>query len=121
MCRYLLSNIHYKKQKMKLYNTLAIIFTACFILIACKKEETKITPVCDGSSPTYESFVQGLIASKCASCHDYSTYAKLSVVINNGQFKSQVLDNQTMPQGSNLSESELNKLQCWVENNYPEN
>ena len=106
---------------MKLYKILTIVFAASLILIACKKKETKITPVCDGSSPTYESFVAGLIASKCASCHDYSTYTKLSVVLNNGKFRSEVLEQQTMPQGNNLSESDLNKLQCWVENNYPEN
>lgn len=106
---------------MKLNSILTIIFSVVFIVFACKKEETKITPVCDGSSPTYESFVAGLIASKCASCHDYSTYTKLSVVLNNGKFRSEVLEQQTMPQGGNLSESELNKLQCWVENNFPEN
>ena len=100
---------------------LIVTFFSCLIIVGCKKKESKVTPICDGSSPTYASFVSGLIASKCASCHDYSTYAKLSVITSNGKFKSEVLDKQTMPQGGSLSESELNKLQCWVENNYPEN
>lgn len=100
---------------------LTVALFCSLLIVGCKKKESKVTPVCDGSSPTYTSFVSGLIASKCASCHDYSTYAKLSTVTSNGKFKSEVLEKQSMPQGGSLTESELNKLQCWVENNYPEN
>ena len=60
----------------------------------CKKSNAKITPACDGSSPTYTSFVANLIASKCASCHDYSTYQKLSSILQSGTFAQVFLSNQ---------------------------
>lgn len=96
------------------------IVLALILVVSCKKNKSKVTPVCDGSAPTYTSFVSSFVQNNCASCHDYSTYAKLSTIINNGQFKTEVLDRQTMPQGTSASESDLNKLQCWVENGYPE-
>lgn len=92
-----------------------------FAFTSCKKSKGKISPVCDGSAPTYTNFVANLISSKCASCHDYSTYAKLNVIIQSGKFTKEVLTNQTMPEGNSISEADLNKLQCWVENGFPEN
>ncbi|MDP4797829.1 MAG: hypothetical protein NWR50_03110 [Crocinitomicaceae bacterium] len=101
----------------KLFLPVLVISTFTF----CKKSKNNITPVCDGSNPTYTNFVADLIASKCASCHDYSTYAKLSAITSNGQFTNTVLTDQTMPKNNSISEADLNKLQCWVENGFPEN
>ena len=100
---------------------LVMVFIGTLVFVGCKKDKSIVTPVCDGSNTTYTNFVANYISSNCASCHDYSTYAKLSTILSNGQFKSQVLSNQTMPKGNTSSSSDLNKLQCWVENNYPEN
>lgn len=88
-------------------------------VIGCKKTQ-KVT--CDGSAPTYNSYVKSIVDSKCVSCHgSYSTYTRLSSITSNGQFEKEVLINQTMPEGGSLSQDELNKLQCWVENGFPEN
>lgn len=90
--------------------------------VSCKKNNNNITPTCDGSSPTYNSFVQGVISSNCTQCHsDMSTYAGLSNYLNNGSFTKEVLTNQSMPESGPLDESTLNQLQCWVENGFPEN
>lgn len=90
-------------------------------VLSCNKSKNKITPLCDGSSPTYNSFVASLISTNCASCHDYSTYAKLSTITQSGAFTQYVLTEQSMPKKSSLSESDLHKLQCWVDNGFPEN
>jgi hypothetical protein len=109
--------------------TLIITFALLsgLLIFSCKKKN-KFTPTCDGSAPTYTSYVSGIISSKCLSCHgsgsadgDYSTYAKLSAITTNGKFEKEVLTNQTMPKGSTLSEADMNKLKCWVENGFPEN
>lgn len=88
-------------------------------MVACKKNQ-KVT--CDGSAPTYDSYVQSVVNSNCISCHsNYSTYSGLSSVTSNGKFEKEVLVNRTMPEGGSLTQDELNKLQCWVENGFPEN
>ncbi|MCH2229084.1 MAG: hypothetical protein MK105_01975 [Crocinitomicaceae bacterium] len=103
------------------------IITATIILIglvfvSCKKDENNVTPACDGSNPNYNSFVQSVMSSHCISCHsDMATYAGLSVYLNNGSFAKEVLTDQTMPQGGSLDATTLNKLQCWVDNGFPEN
>lgn len=97
---------------------------------SCSKEEKKENISCDGSNLTYNSGVSSIINSNCTTsgCHgsgssngNYTTYSGLKSIINNGQFNKSVLVNQNMPKGSSLSESELNKLKCWVDNGYPEN
>lgn len=106
---------------MKLNHILYISLVIALTFVGCKKNKSKVTPVCDGSNTTYSNFVASYVSVNCASCHDYSTYAKLSTVLSNGKFKSEVLTKQTMPQNGSTSQSDLNKLQCWVNNNYPEN
>lgn len=109
----------------KLLIPLAVCVT--LIGVSCKKNN-KVTATCDGSQPTYNGYVAGVISGNCAGCHgpgssngDYSTYSKLSSITNNGTFEKVVLTNQTMPQSGSLSQDQLNKLKCWVENGFPEN
>jgi len=105
-----------------------IILSAIIALEAsCNKTET-FTPVCDGSSPTYDADISLIIQQNCNQCHgsgssngDLSTYAGISTVTSNGKFEQEVLTNQTMPQNGSLTEAQLNKIKCWVENGYPEN
>ena len=88
-------------------------------LVACKKTQ-KVT--CDGSAPTYTSYVKTVVDNNCVSCHGgYSTYTGLSSITSSGQFEQFVLVKQSMPQSGSLTQDELNKLQCWVDNGFPEN
>jgi uncharacterized membrane protein len=99
----------------------ALLFIG-LIIVSCKKNKNNITPTCDGSSPTYESFVQDVISSNCTSCHsDMSTYSGLSTYLNDESFTKEVLANQTMPESGSLDAATLNTLQCWVNNGFPEN
>ena len=108
--------------------TYILLFAAlAAFTISCKKTEP-FTPVCDGSSPTYDADVATLIQQKCSQCHsagssngDYSTFAGISTITSNGKFNQRVLVNQDMPQTGSFSEAQLNTLKCWVENGFPEN
>lgn len=100
-----------------------ILFSILIILIAsitsCKK---KNNVTCDGSTPTYNSYVQGIVNNNCIGCHsNFGTYSGISTVTSNGKFEKEVLIDQRMPKGGSLSEDELSKLQCWVQNGFPEN
>ena len=110
----------------KRFTLLAVL--AIILLVSCKKDNPK-TPFCDGSNQTYNSYIRSIFNSNCNSsgCHgsgsgdgDFTTYSGLENVLNNGSFESEVLKNQTMPEGSSLSESQLNKIQCWADNGFPE-
>jgi hypothetical protein len=95
-------------------------------LVACKKDKKsdKLTPTCDGSSPTYQSAIKSIIDSKCATsnCHpNFSTYGGLQQDLQSGSFSKEVLKDQTMPKGSALSQDQLNKIQCWADNGFLEN
>ncbi|MBL0316874.1 MAG: hypothetical protein IPP69_14355 [Flavobacteriales bacterium] len=107
-----------------------VICLAMSILISCKKESSKKTPTCDGSHPTYNSAIKSIINGNCNSsgCHnagssngDFTSYSGLAPYLNNGSFKREVLTNQTMPENGSLSQTQLNSIQCWVNDGYPEN
>ncbi len=63
-----------------------------------------------------------------SSCHvagspygNFTTYIGLTPYITNGLFKRDVIDQQIMPKNKNLSQADINKIQCWIDNNYKEN
>jgi hypothetical protein len=108
-----------KKSIIYLVSTLALI-------ASCKKDDDsgKLTPSCDGSHPTYQSQIKSIIDARCASsnCHpNYSTYDGLLPDLEGGDFRREVLVNQSMPQGSSLTQDQINKIQCWVNDGFPEN
>lgn len=118
---------------MNFKDTCSLLTIAFFVLIlanACGKDD-KFVPSCDGSMPTYDVDIKSIINANCTSapCHganstngDWTTYAGMNTVLNNGEFEKQVLTDMTMPQGSaTLTEAQLNLIRCWADNNYPEN
>ena len=116
--------------KLFLMKNLILLLSASLFLIfsSCKKNSSNVVPVCDGSTPTYDTNVEIFISGRCLSCHgtgssngDMSSYAKLSAYTSNGKFEKEVLTNQSMPTSGPLPESELNMLKCWMGNGFPEN
>lgn len=88
-----------------------------------------LVPKCDGSTPTYEGSIKVIIDNNCTGglCHDngsnkgdFTSYSGLKTVIDNGKFKTEVLVDQSMPRNGNLSQEEINAIQCWMENDYLE-
>jgi hypothetical protein len=110
-----------------------LFFLVCltFLFVACSKEDEKKEGIaCDGSNLTYNSGIASIINASCngSSCHGsgsqhgaFTTYAGLQAVISSGIFNNRVVVKQDMPQGSDLTTSQLNKIKCWVDNGYPEN
>ena len=95
----------------------------CAMFSNCKKDNKKLTPTCDGSRPTFTNGVKTIIDNTCASsgCHPgYSTYNGIKGITQNGDFTKEVLQDQTMPKNSSLSQEQINTLQCWANNGFPE-
>jgi len=105
---------------------LVCILCCMGLLVSCKKDTDsgKLTPACDGSHPTYQSDIKNIIDSRCTSsgCHpDFASYEGLFPKLQGGDFEREVLVNQTMPDGAPLTQEQINKIQCWVNDGYPEN
>ena len=115
--------LYYWSMKNYLYLLLAVSLASG--AYSCKKDNAgKLTPSCDGSHPTYQSSIKSIIDSRCATsnCHpNYATYDGLLSDLQGGSFRREVLVNQTMPQGSSLTQDQINKIQCWVNDGFPEN
>lgn len=106
-------------------NEILRICTLLFLVVnwqGCAKISGKLEPKCNGSAATYTSNVKTIIDNNCISCHSsFTTYSGLTSVTSSGDFEKYVMKKQTMPKGSELTQDELNTLQCWVESGYPEN
>jgi len=93
---------------------------------SCKKENggDKLIPSCDGSHPTYQGEIKAILDTKCGSsnCHpNYTNYDGLRSILEGGDLRREVLVDQTMPKGSSLSQSQINLIQCWANDGFPEN
>jgi hypothetical protein len=108
---------------MKPTNLIFVGLISAVLILSCKKDKVENIQ-CDGSNPTYTGQIRAIINANCTSnnCHpNYSTYSGLEGALQNGSFEREVLIDQTMPRNGNLSASELSKIKCWVENDFPEN
>ena len=113
-------------------NLIIIAGIACLsiaFVLSCKKKG-KLKAECDGSKPTYNGEIKAIINNNCmgSSCHvagspygNFTTYNGLTPYISNGLFKRDVIELQIMPKNKKLSQSDINKIQCWIDNNYAEN
>jgi hypothetical protein len=115
------------KRNIITLTSFAIVIVA--LALSCKKNK-KLKPKCDGSNLTFNSGIKAIISNNCtaSTCHpagspygNFTTYQGLQPYIQNGLFKRDVLDLQIMPKNKKLSQDDLNKIQCWVDNGYPEN
>lgn len=112
---------------MKYILMMGFIVGAIAFMASCKKETA--TPTCDGSAPTYDTDIKAIIDGSCmgSSCHslgssrgDFTSYAGMQSVLTSGAFSKEVLEKQSMPQNSSLSQTQLTLMQCWKDNNFPE-
>ena len=99
------------------------VLVTAFSAGSCKKnKKNKLTPVCDGSTATYDSNIKTIIDSKCVSCHSaYGSYSGISSITSNGKFTQHVLTDQDMPENSSLSQDQINLIQCWADAGFPQN
>ena len=79
--------------------------------------------------PTYNADIKDIMVTKCTlpACHtsgasngDMTTFVKLKKYTDNGTFNREVLVNKSMPQGSVLTQEQIDLITCWKQNGYPE-
>lgn len=109
--------------KYVFYLSIALLISS---LSSCEKKTP--TTSCDDSI-TYTSGIKSIIDNKCATagCHvgnfpqgNFTTYAGLKPALSSGTFKREVITKKSMPKNSSLSESDFNKIDCWVAKGFPE-
>lgn len=73
---------------------------------------------------TYDGEVKDIITAQCLGCHDNSqspnltNYAEVKAQID--RIKARAVDQKTMPPSGSLSASQLEILECWIEDDGPE-
>lgn len=104
-------------------SVLALLFWA-----GCDKDLSNAD--CDSVSSAYSADVKPLIIANCtaAGCHnagsargDFTTYAGLKAVADNGQLNQRVNERRDMPPSGSLSREDRLKIKCWITHGAPDN
>ena len=99
-------------------------FTAMIFFQTCKKNDLKNLD-CSKIPATYNSNIKPLINLQCATssgCHgsgssrDYSTYAGLKIIADNGSLEKETITDKSMPPSGALSLDDRKKIKCWLNN-----
>ena len=97
------------------------------LIAACTKDEvTEDQPNKDClTAYTYDADISMIINDNCVSCHSGVQPPRLtnySEVINSiERVKARAITEKTMPESKPLSDSDIEKLNCWINQNTPEN
>lgn len=118
---------------MKKSKILIFLFAAGLLAVAsCKKDDDDGGDL-DCSTVSFSADIAPIIASSCSlsSCHDtnagtvigdYTTYAGLETRAKDGTMKREVITDMTMPKGSGtLTQTQLDKIECWLDAGAPNN
>ncbi len=111
--------------------TLLIFAVYSFLLVSCTFEKAKPLPVGCSTTMFYATDIKPIIDSKCVTCHisggsgtgDFTNFNELNEKINTGIFNTKVFILKDMPQSGSpqLTEDELGKLSCWLDQGAPNN
>ena len=117
-------------------NPLLFIFITILVLESCRYDKVELPPPpppinsCDTLNATYSGAVASIINGNCniSGCHDsgsafgdYTNYEGVKEKIDNGTFKTRVMDQKDMPPSNPLPKADLDKLKCWLEAGAPNN
>ena len=97
------------------------------LITACTKDEVEENlPNKDClTAYTYNADISMIINDNCVSCHSGVQPPRLtnySEVINSiERVKARAITEKTMPESKPLSDSDIEKLNCWINQNTPEN
>ena len=103
----------------------AFVLICCSFLASCTYDQEDVNPVASCSGISFSKDISPIIAGRCAisGCHvswfppgNFTVFDSLKIKIDNGTFMLRVIDLKSMPPRSALSETDLNKIQCWLEN-----
>ena len=107
-----------------------IALLSSLLLGSCTFEKSEPLPAGCTTTIYYIADIKPIIDSKCVTCHttgasqgDFTSYAVVKAKVDNGSFKNRVFTIKDMPPGGNpqLSEPELAKLKCWMDQGAPDN
>ena len=114
---------------MKKFSILVLVFAVFFTSCTFKKVDS--LPAGCTSTIYYETDIKPIVNTYCVSCHtyggigpgNYSLYVDLKAAADNGKIHNRVFVLKDMPQtgAAQLSQDELSKLNCWLEQGAPEN
>ncbi|MEO9533743.1 MAG: hypothetical protein ABJG68_02005 [Crocinitomicaceae bacterium] len=112
-----------------------ILAAFSIVLTACKKEEEPIAGDC-GFVVSYATDIRPIIESSCKTqagpgtgCHDawIDEYENIQTKLDAGAIQDRVFNQKNMPYMPNsfgidsLTSDELEIMQCWIDQGYPEN
>ena len=113
-----------------------VVFTLGFFVLmlicSCTKVKGATSGVdCSKVNATYSVSIQPIIATQCAisGCHvasggnniPYLTYADIKAKAENGSLKDRVITKREMPPTGPLTNDEMTKIQCWLNDGAPDN
>ena len=109
--------------KIHLLLSVFLLFITAF---SCQKTETN--PDSCPDQLTYEADIKAIINSNCnvTGCHDgvntkrkpLTDYTGVRAVVNG--IKARAVDQKSMPPGGPLSQTDIDRLRCWIEQGAPE-
>ena len=99
--------------------------------MSCEQEKPAPTPEPVACVAKYGTDIAPIINAKCAlsGCHvsgssfgDFTVYEELKQRADNGRIKKNVFELKTMPPSTQtqLTDTEKEKLQCWLDNGAPQ-
>ncbi len=117
-----------------------LAFCVLIFIAACnfdKLPEPTVSSVCETLMPVYDGQIEAIIEESCAysGCHeggaaigDYTTYQSMLSTLESGNIATRVLNLRDMPPSyapdgkpKTLPDDELELIECWLANGFPEN
>lgn len=109
-------------------------------LVSCnfdKLPEPTVADACEILQPVYEGQIEAIIERSCSydGCHtggaaigDYTTYQSMVTALEDGKISTRIFNIGDMPpdyapdgKPKELPEEELELIECWIANGFPEN
>jgi uncharacterized membrane protein len=96
----------------------ALILVSATGNFSCTKQEN-YSPDCSGAPKTFSADAKPALQSNCVSCH--SQYANYNSVKNEAASIRSAIANGSMPKGKKMSDTDKNKVMCWIDSGTPNN
>ncbi len=103
-----------------------LIFISTFFLFSCTRDEIRENVLECSSSYTYDVDIKPIITGNCVGCHSpngrdwpyLTSYAEISNHID--AIEREVVIEKEMPKNGSLSDGEIQKIKCWIDEGFPE-
>jgi hypothetical protein len=111
-----------------LFNLILTVVIGITIL-SCARDIAKPEPIPEQCTPvSFSQEILPIMQQRCTGCHSTSyscgsleDYMGVKDKYNNGTLKQRVIVQKDMPSGSSLTQAEIQKINCWIEQGAPNN